>query len=78
MLHGYEISVTFGFHNHANLVFIASMALYLHDHIPVSGHDDNIESLPIIYLFPLHTTVLLKRGTNQISPMSQSLIGDRR
>ena len=62
----------------ANLAFIAAKNLYLHDHIPLTGHGDRTESLPIIYLFPLHTTVVERIGTNQISPMTRSLTGESR
>ena len=53
-LRGRESSFILG---HAKRALIVSASLYFQDTKPVSGHGDSIESLQIIYLFPLHTTV---------------------
>ena len=42
------------------------------------SYGDSTESLPIIYLFPRHMTVLEKKGINHIIPSMMSFIGDRR
>jgi hypothetical protein len=57
---------------------MASASLYLRDQKPVSGQGDSSESFPIIYRFPLHTTVLLIKGTNQMNPMIRSLTGAKK
>ena len=60
---------------YAKRALMLSTTLYLKDNSPVSGQGESIESLPIIYLFPLHTTVLLKSGTNQMKPIRTSFNG---
>jgi hypothetical protein len=73
-----SFSVLFGFHVYAILALSASITLYLHAQIPLSGHGESKVFLPMRYRFPLQVTVSLMKGTNQIKPTNKSFNGDRR
>jgi hypothetical protein len=60
---------------YAKRALMVSNTLYRQDQIPLSGQGESIESLPMIYLLPLQTTVLLNSGTNQMNPITMSFNG---
>src|SRR3990172_4476823 len=74
----YLRELLFSYFNHASLALIASNILYLNAHVLFSDTGKRTEFLPIMYLFPLQTSVLLRIGTNHMTPMAISFIGQRK